>query len=44
MHDHVLIFKCLCFPTTNRPKLRIDCSARCIIKYCFHACTVRIRE
>jgi len=31
---HVLSLEYLCFLTTNRLNLRIDCSARCVIKCC----------
>jgi len=38
---YALILVCLCFLTTNRFSLCIDCSARCAIKIIFYFCSVR---
>jgi len=40
----VLSLEYVCRLTTNRLSLRIDCSARCVVKCCFYFCFVHVRQ
>jgi len=44
MHYHVLSIEYLCFQTTNRHNLHIDCSARCVIKCCLYICLMHVQQ
>jgi len=44
VHYHVLSLEYLCFLTMNKPSLRIDCSARCVILSCFYFYSVHVQQ
>ena len=43
VHFNVLSLECLCFVTTSKLGLRIDCGARCIVKCCFCSCSMHMQ-